>query len=112
MQPTSPWQLIRHLWMQQFRRNPVAAVLGPVLLLGGIAILLFFSVFLTIGLMAVGAVALVYQSLFMRKRGGSVRGGGRYQYEQAQAQQMKRPDKTKNNKEIEGEYKVISRDDT
>ena len=65
--PTSVFGVMRLVWMEKFRRQPFATVAGTLIGVAAIVGFLFISVFLSVALITIGAVALLYQKLLPGK---------------------------------------------
>jgi len=103
-QPPKITAILRGLWLQQFRERPVATLCTAIVGIAAIAGLLFLSVFLTVGLVAAGAVFLLYQKLLGRPI--ETRLKRRYEADQNRNSQLRQRDV------IEGDYRDVTGEDS
>lgn len=100
--PSSPWAIVRQLWTRNFRANPFGTVAGSLLTVGLLAFMLFFGFFVVVALVVMGGLIVLSQALFAPAR----RGGP--QVSERQGNPGEGFPKSTNNKEIEGEFEVLS----
>ncbi len=109
---SSPWALVRHIWGRNFQQNPVRTVIGSLLAMGGVGLLLFFGFFVVMTFFVVGGLLMLANALFgapRRQAGWPGSGGDSFE----PSGDVKANDaKPSNNKALEGEYTVVSDDES
>ncbi len=102
---SSPWALVRHMWVRNFQQNPIGTVLGSVLAIGGVGLLVFFGFFVFLALFVMGGLLLLANALFGSAQGTATRpNAGSDPFGPG-------PVKSSENKALEGEYTVVPDDE-